>query len=232
MKIAVLGAAPSSCELAPFHDMSWEIWACSPSNFRAKRVDAWFEMHSLDRKWVPGNEPYIEVINRHARVYTAQPDGRLPHGIVYPVEEVFKFFGGDWNDPLDYLRTFFQSQVSFMLAYAIMQQPEEIGLWGVDMAAKDEYSHQRPGCHFFMREAKLRGIKVYVAPQSDLMMPLPLYGYKEFTHIYWKQKARLKELQARHAEAVAKKEEYERTQLILQGAIEDIGYVNQTWIQP
>src|ERR1043165_5779344 len=106
-QIALLGSAPSSCTLAPFADPTWEIWACSPQNYAAPRVDAWFELHDLERKWKAGNEVYCRVLEQHQRVYIAYPDFRLPNGIVYPRDEVYQHFGNS-----RYLDTFFQSQVS------------------------------------------------------------------------------------------------------------------------
>jgi len=206
LQIALLGSAPSSYRLAPFNDPNWEIWCCSPSNHDAPRVDAWFEIHSFDRKWVPGNEPYIAALQKHQRVYIAHPDPRLPNGIVYPKDEVYRFYGNP-----QFLDSFMQSQVSYMLAYAIMQKPEKIGLWGIDMAAGDEYGQQRPGCHFFFIEAERWGIEILAPPQSDILEPLPPYGFKEFSPQYWRSKARKQELRtaidhARHQMMTLQKE--------------------------
>ncbi len=226
MKIALLGSAPSSCKLAPWNDPSWEIWACSPQNYSAPRVDAWFELHNLERKWVPGNEVYVNTIQKHARVYIAQPDARLPNGIVYPKDKVYEFFGN-----YQFLDTFFQSQVSFMLAFAIMQNPETIGCWGIDMAAADEYGQQRPGCHYFFTEAEKRGIEIVAPPQSDILEPLPLYAYKEFLPKYWRTKARILELKQAVNECDAKIQALEQEKLVKTGALQDIEYHKNTYMR-
>src|SRR5512139_1124341 len=223
-KIAILGAAPSSDKLCPFGDIGWEVWACSPGNYTAPRVDAWFEIHSLDRKWVAGNEPYVSALQEHPRVYVAVPDKRLPNAILYPLKEMKEFYGNR-----RFLDSFLQSQVSFMLAFAIMQKPKQIGVWGVDMAAESEYAYQRPGCHYFFDQAAQRGIEIVAPPQSDILEPLPLYGYKEQDPSYWRQKARKKELKAAiaHCDAViqqAQAEKFAKT-----GALKDIEYTMQTW---
>jgi hypothetical protein len=222
-KIALLGAAPSSDKLAPFGNPEWEIWACSPSNFVAPRVDAWFELHSIDRKAVPGNEMYLNNLHAHDRVYVAHPDPRLPKAIVFPLAEVYNEF------PYQFLDSFLQSQVSYMLAWAIIQKPAQIGLWGIDMAAESEYAYQRPGCHFFFVEAERRGIEVVAAPQSDILQPLPAYGYKEFDPSYWRQKARKIELMREMNECqqiiAAKTQEL----AVRQGALADIKYTSNTW---
>src|SRR4029078_2092515 len=227
MRIACLGSAPSSDKLAPWNDAEWEMWACSPNNWTAPRVDVWFEMHAFDRKMVPGNEAYIAALQKHQRVYIAHTDHRLPHGIVYPKDEVYAFFGNG-----KFLDTFFQSSVSYMLALAIMQQPDQIGLWGIDMAAADEYGQQRPGCHFFFNEADKRGIDIVAHPQSDILEPLPLYGYKEFNPMYWRQKARRQELKQAVQQAEVRKAEAEREIQVKVGALQDIEYTNNTYLKP
>ena len=43
LKVALIGTAPSSRDLAPFNDLSWKIWGCSPGCWasapRASRVN-------------------------------------------------------------------------------------------------------------------------------------------------------------------------------------------------
>ena len=223
-KIALVGSAPSSDKLAPFALPDWEIWACSPGNHVAPRVDAWFEMHSLERKIVPGNEPYVACLKSHPRVYVSKEDQRLPNAIVYPINEVRQFFGGR-----RFFDTFLQSSVSYMLAMAIMQKPEIIGLWGIDMAADEEYAYQRPGCHYFFDEAQRRDIGIMGPPQSDILEPLPAYGYKEHDPSYWRQKARKIELKHGIEKAEQKIREAEQEALIKRGALADIKYTMQTW---
>lgn len=218
-KIAVMGSAPSSRLLAPFHDPSWEIWSCSPPNHDLPRVDAWFELHNLDRKFIPSNQPWLNKITQHPRVYIAYPDQRLPHGILYPAAEMVEKYGTD----------FFTSSIAYMLAFAIEQKPEVIGMWGVDMAANEEYNQQRPGCKFFMREARKAGIKVITAAQSDIDVPTPLYGYQEFSPMWAKQKVRKKELQERMAGAEQRKAQAELESNVLRGALDDLQYQFNTW---
>jgi hypothetical protein len=226
MKICLLGSAPSSMRLAPFGDADWEIWACSPLNHTAPRVDAWFEIHNLDRKWVQGNEPYVKTIAGHPRVYAAIPDPRMPHAIVYPKDEVYQFFGNS-----QFLDSFMQSQVSYMLAYAIMQKPDTIGLWGIDMAAGDEYGTQRPGCHFFFIEAEKRGIEIIAPPQSDILEALPPYGYKEFSPKYWRSKARKIELRQSIEEARQRVLMAQKELDIKEGAYQNEQYHTNTYLR-
>jgi hypothetical protein len=225
MKIALLGSHPASMKLAPFGDVNWEIWACSPQNYAAPRIDAWFELHSLDRKWVPGNEPYVQALSNHPRVYIAAPDPRLPNGLIYPKDEVLSHY------PQKH-RTFFTSSVAWMAALAIEQKPEEIGFWGIDMAAGNEYEYQRPGVHYFMGVAEEMGIKLYAPPQSDIMELHPMYGFKEQWRSYWKIKARKQELTERLAGLDQKIGAATDEKLQLMGALQSIHYEENTWLKP
>src|SRR4029078_4565121 len=114
---------------------------------------------------------------------------------VYPRDEVYQYFDPTYKPGTPtFLDSFFQSQPSYMMALAITLKPQKIGLWGIDMAAADEYGTQRPGMHFFIIEAKKRGIEVVAAAQSDILQPIPAYAFKEFSPMYWREKARKIEL--------------------------------------
>lgn len=66
-KIAILGTAGTSVELAPFKDPSWAIWACSPGAYpicAKTRSDVWFEPHRWQptppgRFGAPGTKPWF-----------------------------------------------------------------------------------------------------------------------------------------------------------------------------
>lgn len=224
-KIAVLGAAPSSRLLAPFQEPDWEIWACSPPNYDLPRVDAWFEVHSLRRKLLQQktNRPFWEVLKAHPRVYVNYNDPEraalLPDSIAYPIDQMLAKYG----------RWFFTSSLAYMLAMAIEQKPEQIGLWGVDMSAAEEYGYQRAGCHFFIREAERAGIHIIAPPESDILHPVPLYGFKEQSPMWWKQKVRRKELEQRIHNAQAQQANVNQELLILKGALDDMNYIDNTY---
>jgi hypothetical protein len=221
MKIALCGSAPSSRLLAPFGDVSWELWACSPQNYDYPRVDAWFEVHSLDRKYVAANKPYYDKLKAHPRVYISAPDHRLPNGIVLDPQPLIDRFGP----------YFWTSSLAWMMAMAIEQKPEVIGIWGVDMSANDElYSGQRAGMHYFMQKAVEAGIEVALPPQCDLAQAPALYGWREHWPMYWKMKESKKELEDRINADVKQEKMLKERRLTLQGAREYAEYVTNTWL--
>ena len=258
MKIALIGSAPSSVKLGPYHDKSyaefvqgkqpkyppaqhieevWEIWGCSPGAFgQVARATRWFEVH----RWEPGqpwfSPEYCQFLREFkGPVYTGAVIPEIQNHVVYPTDRVEAEFG-----PF-----FLTSSLSLMMALAILEivayreaHPEHdhsedvIGFWGVDMAATEEYGYQRAGCQFFVQEALRRGIGVYVPPESDLLRPMPVYGICEWDHQYIKMTARAREFNQRKAAAEQEMATASANLRFLQGASDDLNYTVNTWTSP
>ena len=105
-----------------------------------------------------------------------------------------------------------------------------IGMWGVDMAATEEYGYQRAGCQYFVQEASKRGIKVALPPESDLLRPMPMYGVSEWSHAHIKSLARKRELEARLQNARNASTNANNEVMFLTGALDDLNYMTQTWM--
>lgn len=230
MKIALLGSAPSSVRLAPFDDPEWSIWGCSPGLYAiAKRVDAWFELHRWEPPVIGNPEKQVTWFSPEyvawmgllkCPVWMSDKVPQIPTSEPYP-----------WVAMVDkYGPYFFNSSLSYMLAMAL-EAPgvTDIGLWGVDMSATEEWGGQRLGCHHFITLAQNRGIKIHVPPESDLLCPKPLYGIGESTPMMIKLTARQRELQSRLTAAQQMVAGKQQEVIFLQGAIDDVGYVIQTW---
>lgn len=226
MKIALVGSAPSSCRIAPYHDPEWQIYGCSPGLYGvAPRVTEWFEMHL----WEPGqtwfSPEYVQWLTalpaRGVKLWTGAPVGAVPGSEVFPWQEVLEEF-----DPNHW---FCSSSLFWMMARAIKAGATTIGFWGVDMAAGEEYEMQRAGIHFMTYKASDMGIEVGVPPESDLFTPRFRYGADEWTHSFRKMRARRLELESRMAQAEAQEQQARDGKMFLKGAIEDLSYCHETW---
>lgn len=237
MKIALVGSAPSSVRLAPYADPSWTVWACSPGAYatigqsRAFRPgDAFFELH----RWEPPvigdpthqvtwfSPEYCQWLREYpGMVYTGEHIPEIKNSVRLPREELLSKYG-----PF-----FFTSSLAWMLAMAI-ETPgiKEIGLWGVDMSATEEYAQQRPGCQFFVQIALQRGIRITVPPESDLLQPMPLYGVGEWDPMAVKSLVRLNELESRLAGANQRMQQAQQEIIFLQGALDNHKYWRATWV--
>ena len=220
MKIALIGSAPSSRNLAPFNDPEWEIWSCSPSNVDLPRSDVFFEIHAWDTM---ARDPELTVflawLRTHPKVYLQKQNPQFPNALVYPKDEMVEKYGP----------YFFTSSLSYMWALALEQKPTHIGMWGVDMTATEEYGYQRAGCHYFIQKAKDLGVQIVVPVESDIMAPTPMYGFRELNPLYRKMLVRKQELVARYHTKVAEKNAAHEESLALGGAIDDIDYIINTW---
>ncbi len=224
LKVAVIGTAPSSRMLAPFQDPSWTIWGCSPGNMNViPRFDAWFEIHG-NLMW-PANQHYgagyIEWLKKQTcpiYMQEAQMYG-VPNAVAYPMKAMVKEFGGD----------FFTSSFAWMMALAINMGATEIGLFGVDMASREEYILQRPGFYFFRHMARTRGIKVIAPNESDIMQPPGLYGFSDVQPFARKLHARKEEVRGRIGQMEQERARLNENITYLKGADEDIDYTLSIW---
>jgi len=223
LKVALIGTAPSSRMLAPYNDPTWEIWSCSPGNMNAvPRANLWFELHG-NLHW-PENAhygtPYIEWLKTLTIPVMMQDQRYVPNAISFPYDEMTKEFGKD----------FFTSSFAWMMAYAIYKGAKEIALYGIDMASRDEYILQRPGFFFFKHIAESRGIKVWAPHESDIMQHPGLYGFSEVTPFGRKVLARKQELKERIGGMTAERDKLTHNITYLQGALEDLDYIETIWI--
>lgn len=236
MKIALIGSAPSSVRLAPYASKDWQIWGCSPGVYGvATRVDAWFELHRYEPGQPWFSPEYCQWMAKFpGPVFMAEVRPEIPNSRTLPIKEMIAKYGP----------YFFTSSLSYMFALAIdaieAEREEQtkkgephsnssIGLWGVDMAATEEYGYQRAGCQYFAMIAKAKWIEVGVPPESDLLRPPPLYGISEVDHARIKITARRRELQQRLASAQHQAEQFRTETMFLQGALDDLSWNENTW---
>lgn len=127
LKIALIGSAPSSVRLAPYHDPSWKIWGCSPGVYGiAPRVDMWWELHRFEPGQPWFSPEYCQWMSKlNVPVMMAEVRPEIPTSCALPHEALVAKYGP----------YFFTSSLAWMMATAIEAGATKIGLWGVDMAA-------------------------------------------------------------------------------------------------
>ncbi len=232
MKVAIVGAAPTSRHLAPVDDPTWQIWTCSPSNrTKISRVDSWFELHPIidlqsERwgDWAPEYTAFLSALP--CPVYMQEVNSLVPNAVALPKDAIVAEFGS----------MFLTSSMAFMICKAILDGATEIGIWGVDCSANGEYEYERPGCQHFIKVARDRGITVTIPPQSDLDAPMPIYGYGDANPVTIKLKMHAFELRDRIGvmESRLAQLELEKSRLLidtqhLRGALEENIYIRRTF---
>lgn len=229
LKFALIGSAPASIRGAPYADRSWQIWGCSPGAYGVVpqgRSDIWWELHRYEPGQPWFSPEYQQFLRDHKCVIVAEPCPAIPNGVVLDYQFLVR----------KYSPYFFTSSIAWMMAHAIELilangNPHEckIGLWGVDMAANEEYEAQRAGLHYFALIASQLGIEVGVPPESDLFRPRFLYGIDEVNHFHIKMRARRVELEQRLQAAQGMLHAKEQEVNFIRGALDDLNYCFQTW---
>jgi hypothetical protein len=226
-KVAIVGKAPSSRDLAPYTDESWEIWTLSdlvPLG-QSPRFTRHFELHPFDWlsqrqddyfKWLKG------ISDEPVYVRSEIEAEQLPAGVALPVDELTAKYG-----------RYFTNTVSWMIATAIEAGPKEIGVWGVDMAQEPEYKAQRPSCEYFLGWARGAGIKVTIPAQSDLLKSARLYGIDtDGGETREKWKSRTAELDRRIIKQDDEAQQHALQAAFLRGARDSQEYYRQWMTQP
>lgn len=167
-KVAIVGYAASSKDLAPFEDDAWSIWGLNQLYRHIPRASRWLEIHTnWNEHVVEGTDHEKWLKEAPIPIYMVDRIPGIHNSVRYPIERVI-------NGHLDY----FTSTVAFGIALAIEEGFEEIGLWGIDLVVGDEYVHQKPCTEFWLGTAHGKGITVTLPRESALCKQSHRYGYQ------------------------------------------------------
>ncbi len=168
-KIAIVGGSPSSENLAPFADESWQIWVHGNQfdRHQRRRVSRIFEIHDdlsehppQYAKWIADKQIPMIV----GRLFPIQ----APHITVFPFDDANQLMGEHLT-----------STPAYMMALAILEGATDIGIYGVDMAVDShEYFYQRPAMYAWIAYAKALGIVVTIPKESSLFVDRYVEGMK------------------------------------------------------
>lgn len=165
-KIAIIGKCSSTRSDAPIFNADWEVWGLAwdplPVCHRYFEIHANWRNHrdnpedaETHKRWMMGLK--VPVVMR-------QVEHDIPMSVAYPFDDVAKLVG---NSNLGF--PYIESSIAVMLAQAILEGADRIGIWGVDMGTTTEYAYQRPNTEYLIGFARGRGIKVFVPVQSALL---------------------------------------------------------------
>lgn len=161
LKVAVIGLAASTHDLAPWEDSSWQKWGLPWDEGWWVHMDRHFEMHDMrllvsrHSRRKPG---YFDRLRELPNLYMQEAYASIASAKAYPFDEVAKTIGA----------YYFNSSIAYAFALAIHEGAEEIGIWGVDMVGSDEYAYQRPNMEYLIGVARGRGIRVHVPDESPI----------------------------------------------------------------
>jgi len=155
LKIAIVGNGIITRDWAPFHASDWQVWGLCLREFQyqqengfARDFNILWECHNYE--W---DDDYISFMENNN---------------VQKPRDCYKFLEPNEG---------FKSSLAYMLAEAILLEPDEIALFGFDciVIERREYDEQIPNIKYFMGLAAGKGIKVS-APEICRLYETSTYG--------------------------------------------------------
>lgn len=164
-KVAIIGRCYSTRADAPWNLADWEIWSLAwdplPVTHRI------FELHQNFRQYHGTEEDGDYHVGglrmSKVPVYMLDPQADIPKSIRYPMDRI-----GKWLRKTPQGTPYLESSIAYMVALAIEERVDRIGIWGVDLHCDSEYAYQRPNLEYLVGVAEGRGIKIFIPKQSAL----------------------------------------------------------------
>lgn len=166
LKVAVIGLSPGTHGMAPWDDPTWEKWGLPWDEGYWRFMARLFEMHDfrlLNSEHSRRPSGYMDRLKEIENLYTQEN---------YPFDDVAKSISG----------YYFNSSIAYAMAMAIHEGAEEIGIYGVDMKADDEYGYQKPNMEYLVGLARGKGISVHI-PEESPLCKFQNTGIRFFNHV-------------------------------------------------
>lgn len=195
-KVAIVGGGSTRVD-APYDDTSWDIWAFSSRDWAYPRVTRWFEIHAitdLRQQLAPrkrGRRTFSDYVRYMRRlrcpVYMQRRHKQIPRSVVFPKSTLLKEFG-----------RCFTSTASFLVALAMVEEYDVIGLWGINPKGR-VYGRQREALEYLLSLARLRGTQLVFPPgvrfrlsrRPKFVSTPALYAYDwRSRHAWWRERVR------------------------------------------
>ena len=247
-KVAIYGFTDHKNQ-GPLGVEGWENWGLNEL-YRYMPLDKfsrWFELHprsDFEKPEAQGGDPaHIASLKTFGiPVYMTRHHDDIPASVELPramIEAGIK-------------DKYVTSTPAWMLALAIAEGFEEIGLFGIDMAQDIEYNDQRPCMEYLIGLARGRGIRIVLPKVSDLCKAVAQYGFesegselmlKMAERIAWldrelkNQESKLAGLEADYAAKSAQlskqyadfKQSFFNNIAQIRGATDDVKYWMRSW---
>lgn len=199
-KIALVGFASSTKDMAPFADPEWAIIGMNQLNRHIpRRADAWFEIHRdyLDAV-VPGTDHETWLRECGLPIFMVERFPQLPTSVKYPVDRLIAKYDLDYFTSTvaymfawatDYIDQRVEAQLKaspgngLASAYDVVQLQKSfyrewsVGIFGIDLIVGEEYDWQRACAEFWLGQMLARDITVLIPKESALLKQRYRYGY-------------------------------------------------------
>jgi hypothetical protein len=172
-KLGILGRTTNIAD-APWHDPSWTFAShCSARPFCEREPDWYFDMHvpkCFETEAKAWNQGYYTWLKRlQTPIFMQEEWPEIPMAVRYPIERVLQEF-----------RAYFTNHAAYMIALAMQEGVETIGLFGCQYGAETEHSTQRGSLEYWLGRFEQYGGEVVLPVRHNTLLNFPsrLYGYE------------------------------------------------------
>lgn len=167
-KIAIVGYASSSRDLAPFDDPSYDIMGLNQIYRFIPREDIHADIHkNWEEHNVDGTDHRGWIRDCGIPVLMVDHHDDLPTSVRFPIEEC-----------IEMAADYFTSTISLLIAWSIRQGYKEIALYGIDLVVGTEYEVQKACAEFWIGFAHGRGIEIRLPANCALLKHTHRYGWE------------------------------------------------------
>ena len=175
-KVAIVGFASGTAHKAPFSDDGVETWGINQlwKVLPDRRWDRWFELHSLYDFYHanPGHQEFLrDLASKGVPVYVREQDYVL--ALEWGITSAQPF---PHRVILEQFRPYFTNTVSWLVALAIMMRPDELLMYGVDMAQ----DHITASEYCVAPESRILTAGLEWVPAEQIKVGDDLVGFDEF----------------------------------------------------
>lgn len=176
-KVGILGRTQNVVD-APFHDESWTLTSHTSAREFCKREPDWyFDLHRpecFQQQFKAWNATYYDWLRRLQTPIFMQEESKapwneIPMAVRYPFERV-----------MQESRPYFTNHPAYMIALALQEGVEQIGIWGCQYGTGSEYATQRGSLEYWLGYAEARGVDIILPIRHNTVLgwPKELYGYE------------------------------------------------------
>ena len=184
-KLVILGTADPTRGQAPYKDKEYTIWAVAVAATYpdVERIDALFELHTSGY-WEQDPNVKKRLAETTIPIYMHEKVEDIPASVPFPIDEVTQY------------RRYYTSSIALMEGLAFHSfmttgKPKEVELFGIHMAAGEEYTDQRPCCEYWLGRMESAGMKVTLAPGGALLAAKGIYGFEDYNPTCWEMQQRV-----------------------------------------
>jgi len=172
-KLAICGST-SAVKFAPWNDPSWTIAShCCTRPKCGREPDWYFDLHppscftKQGKGWNARYYDWLKHLQTPIFMQKAWPE--IPMAVEYPLTRVLSEF-----------RSYFTNHAAYMIALAMTEGVQTIGIFGCEYQSGSEYAIQRGSLEYWLGRFEQSGGRVVLPARESALLNFPrgLYGYE------------------------------------------------------